>query len=107
MDGSVGEKFASVWRSRTTAARRGSSGVTLQGVQMCREIIHSATYIRICIQVAEWMVLQHVRTPPNELRNYPFRNVYTDPYTCYRMGGSATKTISKHEISPNTLQILQ
>ena len=36
------------------------------------------------------MVPQHVRTPPNKLRNHPFRNMYTDPYTCCGMGGSAT-----------------
>ena len=77
-------------RSGTTAARQSNSEVTLRDVQMCCETTHSATCIRIRIQVAECVVPQHVRTPSNELQNHPFRNMYTDPYTYSEMGSFAT-----------------
>jgi len=80
-------------RSGTTVARQSSNGITLRGVQMYCETTHSITCIQIRIQVAEWVVPQHVWTPPNELRNHVFRNMYMDPYTCYGMGSSATKTV--------------
>jgi len=77
-------------RSETMTVRQSSSGITLRGIQMCYGTTHSATCIWIRIQVAKWVVPQYVRTPPNELRNHPFRNVYTDPYTHCGMGDSVT-----------------
>ena len=70
-------------RSRTTATWWSNSGVTLRDVQMCCETTHSATYIRICIQVEEWWV-------PHMLRNGWFRNSLGGVWTCCGTTNSAT-----------------
>jgi len=88
---------------------------TFRHLPMFCRTTRSATCIRIRIQVAEWVVPQHIGRCPNVLWNHPFCNLHTDPYTRCGMGGSATKTVQNtpplnrrsHEIFPNTLQILQ
>ena len=56
----------------------------------CYGTTHSATCIWIRIQVAEWVVPQHVRTPPNKLRNRWFRNSLGGVRTYCRTTLSAT-----------------
>ena len=41
------------------------------------------------------------------LQNHPFCNMYTDPYTCCRMSGSATHwEVSEHVVEPPILQLV-
>ena len=97
--GNVGGKFASVAAAAAAEEWNNGGAAEYEVFKYVAKLpipqhVYGSVYNRI--QVAEWVVPQHVRTPPNELWNHPFRNVYTDPYTRCRMGGSETKNSFKH-----------